>query len=95
MYSRVVKLPAILSRGSHIALMMEAVRTSETSVNIYLTARQYIAEDCKLMFQLRLCSKIPLIFQNGLHFSIMRVFGCKMHSTNLKPGIKILETLIL
>jgi hypothetical protein len=28
-----------------IALMMEAVRTSETPVNIYLTTRQYIPED--------------------------------------------------
>jgi hypothetical protein len=28
-----------------IALMMEAVRTSETSVDIYLTTRQYIPED--------------------------------------------------
>jgi hypothetical protein len=28
--------------------MMEAVRTSETSVNIYLTTRQYIPEDSKL-----------------------------------------------
>jgi hypothetical protein len=27
---------------------MEAVRTSETSVNIYLTTRQYIPEDSKL-----------------------------------------------
>jgi hypothetical protein len=27
------------------ALMMEAVRTSETSANIYLTTRQYIPED--------------------------------------------------
>jgi len=32
-----------------IALMMEAVRTSETSVNIYLTTRQYIPEDSKLV----------------------------------------------
>jgi hypothetical protein len=31
-----------------IALMMEAVRTSETSVSIYLTTRQYIPEDSKL-----------------------------------------------
>jgi hypothetical protein len=28
--------------------MMEAVRTSETSVNIYLTTRQYILEDSEL-----------------------------------------------
>jgi hypothetical protein len=28
--------------------MMEAVRTSETSVNIYLTTQQYIPEDSKL-----------------------------------------------
>jgi hypothetical protein len=27
------------------ALMMEAVRTSETSVNIYVTTRQHIPED--------------------------------------------------
>jgi hypothetical protein len=30
------------------ALMMEAVRTSETPVNIYLTTWQYIPEDSKL-----------------------------------------------
>jgi hypothetical protein len=29
--------------------MMEAVRTSETSVNIYLTTRQYIPEYSKLI----------------------------------------------
>jgi hypothetical protein len=28
--------------------MMEAVRTSETSVNINVTTRRYIPEDCKL-----------------------------------------------
>jgi hypothetical protein len=33
---------------SIIALMMEAVCTSETSVSIYLTIRQYIPEDSKL-----------------------------------------------
>jgi hypothetical protein len=31
-----------------IALMMEAVRTSETSVNFNVTARRYIPEDSKL-----------------------------------------------
>jgi hypothetical protein len=34
--------------ASIIALMMEAVRTSETSVNIYLTTRHYIPEDSEL-----------------------------------------------
>jgi hypothetical protein len=34
--------------ASIIALMMEAARTSETSVNIYLTTRQYIPEDSEL-----------------------------------------------
>jgi hypothetical protein len=29
---------------------MEAVRTSETSVNIYFTTWQYIPEECKLHF---------------------------------------------
>jgi hypothetical protein len=31
-----------------VALMIEAVCTSETSVNIYLTTRQFIPEDSKL-----------------------------------------------
>jgi hypothetical protein len=31
-----------------IALMMEAVRTSETSVNFNVTTRRYIPEDSKL-----------------------------------------------
>jgi hypothetical protein len=31
-----------------IALMMEAERTSETSVDIQLRTRQYIADDCEL-----------------------------------------------
>jgi hypothetical protein len=34
--------------ASIIVLMIEAVRTSETSVNIYLTMQQYIPEDSKL-----------------------------------------------
>jgi hypothetical protein len=36
-----------------VALMLEAVRTSETSVNIYLTTRQYIPEDCELQTRYR------------------------------------------
>jgi hypothetical protein len=37
-------------RTAHIiiALMMETVRTSETSINIYFTTRQYIPEDSEL-----------------------------------------------
>jgi hypothetical protein len=38
----------LFAQGSFIALMMEAVRTSETSVDIYLTTRQYIPEDSEL-----------------------------------------------
>jgi hypothetical protein len=35
-------------RTAFIALMMEAVRTSETSVNFNVTTRHLIAEDSKL-----------------------------------------------
>jgi hypothetical protein len=35
---------SVISERSLVALMMEAVHTSETSVNIYLTIRQYIPE---------------------------------------------------
>jgi hypothetical protein len=34
--------------GGAIALMMEALHTSETSVNFNVTTRRYIAEDSKL-----------------------------------------------
>jgi hypothetical protein len=36
------------ARGSFTALMMEAARTSETSVDILLGTRQYIPEDSEL-----------------------------------------------
>jgi hypothetical protein len=44
----------LFAQGSLIALMMEAVRTSETSVSIYLTTRQYIPEDPKLQLGMKL-----------------------------------------
>jgi hypothetical protein len=40
--------------------MMEAVRTSETSVNIYLTTRQYIQEDSNLHARRRENLKSPM-----------------------------------
>jgi hypothetical protein len=40
--------PAILSRAAVIVLMMEAVRTSEMSVNFDVTTRRYIPEDSEL-----------------------------------------------
>jgi hypothetical protein len=48
MYCRVVKqmltdVSEVRTASIIIALMMEAVRTPETSVNIYLTTRQYIS----------------------------------------------------
>jgi hypothetical protein len=43
--------------ASTIALMMEAARTSETSVDINLRTRQYIPEDSKLQ-QLHILSQI-------------------------------------
>jgi hypothetical protein len=43
-----LKKLATLLRNLAIALIMEAARTSETSVDIYLTTRQYIPEDTEL-----------------------------------------------
>jgi hypothetical protein len=42
-----------------IALMMEAVHTSETSVNIYLATWQYIPED----------SKLHTVFKSPMHIA--------------------------
>jgi hypothetical protein len=36
---------ASIIRAMNDAVMMEAVRTSETSVTFYLTTRQYVPED--------------------------------------------------
>jgi hypothetical protein len=41
-----------------IALMMEAVRISEKSININLTTRRYIPEDSKLQIRCRFDSNI-------------------------------------
>jgi hypothetical protein len=50
MYSRVV---TVQLTTSIIILMMEAVRTSETSVNFNVTTLRYIPEDSKLHFRRR------------------------------------------
>jgi hypothetical protein len=42
--------------------MMEAVRASETSVNIYLTTRQYIPEDSKLHTRRRENLKFHMLY---------------------------------
>jgi hypothetical protein len=47
MYRRVVKLMFTDIPDVRTALMIELVRTSETSVNINLTTRRYIPEDSK------------------------------------------------
>jgi hypothetical protein len=47
-----------------IARMMEAVRTSETSVNTNLTTRRYIPEDSKLHTRLRENLKSHKAFYN-------------------------------
>jgi hypothetical protein len=54
------------------ALMMEAVRTSETSVNINLTTRRYIPEDSKLHTHRRenlKSHKIGFVYTNDLIIS--------------------------
>jgi len=43
-----VRTASIIRAMIIIALMMEAVRTSETSVNFNVTTRRYIPEDSKL-----------------------------------------------
>jgi hypothetical protein len=42
-----------------IRAMTEAVSTSETSVNIYLTTRQYIAEDSKQAQKMKIYTHLP------------------------------------
>jgi len=44
-FQRCMLLPSL---GRIITLLMAAARTSETSVDVYLTTRQYIPEDSEL-----------------------------------------------
>jgi DNA topoisomerase VI subunit B len=45
------------------ALMIEAVRTTETSVNIYSTTRQHIPEDSKLHYNFASNSSIDKLLE--------------------------------
>jgi hypothetical protein len=56
-----------VSEAMSIALMMEAVHTFETSVNIYLTTWQYIPEDSELHCNVLL---FYILYQNS-QFSIL------------------------
>jgi hypothetical protein len=53
--------------------MTEAVCTSETSVNIYLTTWQYVPEDFKLQNKTWLHCKIFLVFDNNLNEPLLQV----------------------
>jgi hypothetical protein len=65
MYCRVVKYMLTdvseVRPASIIRAMMEAVRTSETLVNIYLTTRQYTpGQACRTNGELKMCTKLQL-----------------------------------
>jgi hypothetical protein len=79
MYGCVVKYMLTDVSEAHIvsiiALIMEAVRTSETSVNIYLPTRQYIPEYSKL--HAVPCFRNVEVPQSGItriHNSLLPVF---------------------
>jgi hypothetical protein len=59
--------------GSLIALMMEAARTSETSIDMHLRTRQYIPEDSELHTRHRenLKSHMMLIMLMGQKASVI------------------------
>jgi hypothetical protein len=71
-------LRARSSDSSAIALMMEAVRTSETSVKIYLTTRQYIPEDSELHTRRRENLKSHTLWARSF-LSVCRVSGNSVH----------------
>jgi len=66
--------------ASIIALMMEAARTSETTVDIQLRTRQYIPEDSELHTRRRenLKSHIQSILIVGYNLNL-----AKLHSTRI------------
>jgi hypothetical protein len=53
--------------ASITALMMEAVRTSETSVHFNVTTRRDNPEDSKLNIHYNLANSVPLLCQQELH----------------------------
>jgi len=61
--------------------MMEAARSSETSVDIYLTTRQYIAEDSQLHTRRR--ENLKYLIRN-----ICKMLCWKIESTLLSSEVK-------
>jgi hypothetical protein len=45
--------------------MMEAARTSETSVDIQLRTRQYIPEDCELHYETGVLTRVNYVDDGG------------------------------
>jgi hypothetical protein len=61
------------------ALMMEAVRTSETSVNIYLTTRRYIPEDSKLQTETFTCDGLVIVIScYNVNMNMRPNFNCEI-----------------
>jgi hypothetical protein len=58
----------LFALGSLIVLMMEAARTSETSVDIGLTTRQYILEDSELPLNEKFCQELSLLLSLRMSF---------------------------
>jgi hypothetical protein len=75
MYCRVVTLKLAdfsEARTAAIALMMEAVRISETSIIFNVTTRRYIPEDCKV----HILNLFPLFVYFVLDNKIVYVCFC-------------------
>jgi hypothetical protein len=66
--------------GLFTALMMEAVRTSETLVNFYQSTRRYKPEDSHLRAHHR--ENLKFYYETGVRFSIE-------HQTNYNPRTKL------
>jgi hypothetical protein len=73
------------------AMMMEAVRTSETSVNFNVTTWRYIPEDSKLPTEARLytCKTIDILhvinFSNVAVFSPVPITRVPVTALNFRP----------
>jgi hypothetical protein len=75
--------PVIIQRVAQGSLMMEAVRTSETSVDNQFT-RQYIPEDNSEHHLSDICFCMHLDSRDTTHFNV--ILRSNLHQPSAKPG---------
>jgi hypothetical protein len=76
-------------RGAMLALIMDVIRTSETSVYFHETTKPYVPENCHL--QTEICFHLGSFHQNGVHYKAFYTYGLVSKKKNITEIISSLS----